>query len=91
MYSSFYETAIQGTDWVDDILLAIDDVKVETPVVKYEITHTPEGVVLSIWEPAKKTQSRLHPYLYRVNYRLDTEIMAQTLLEELLSQLTAHC
>lgn len=49
-------------------------------VLKYNITALEEGVLLSIWEPAARNETRVKPFLYMVKYRLPSEGEARKLL-----------
>ncbi|MBD1852156.1 hypothetical protein [Leptolyngbya sp. FACHB-711] len=64
-------------------------------VLKYNITALEEGVLLSIWEPAARNDTRVKPFLYMVKYRLPSEADARKLLAHYISayktgSLTAH-
>ena len=51
-------------------------------VLKYNITALESGVLLSIWEPAPKNETRVKPFLYMVRYRLSSEADAKKLLAQ---------
>jgi hypothetical protein len=52
----------------------------ETPQLKYNITAIDGGVLLSIWEPAVKSDIRVKPFLFMIRYRLASEGEAKKLL-----------
>ncbi|NJR66824.1 MAG: hypothetical protein HC772_18370 [Leptolyngbyaceae cyanobacterium CRU_2_3] len=54
-------------------------------LIKYNITPFEGGVILSIWEPAAKSEVRVKPFLYMVRYRLPSEVEAMKLLSEYLA------
>ncbi|WP_088891612.1 hypothetical protein [Leptolyngbya ohadii] len=54
-------------------------------VLKYNITALEEGVLLSIWEPAARNETRVKPFLYMVRYRLPSEGEARKLLAHYIS------
>jgi hypothetical protein len=54
-------------------------------LLKYNIAPIEGGVILSIWEPAAKSEVRVKPFLYMVRYRLPSEAEAMTLLAEYLA------
>jgi|GEM_PF-3425851 hypothetical protein len=54
-------------------------------VLKYNITALEDGVLLSIWEPAARNETRVKPFLYMVKYRLPSEADARKLLAHYLS------
>lgn len=41
--------------------------------MKHKIKSTPKGCQLLIWEPAKVTEDRPAPYLYRIKLDFETE------------------
>lgn len=55
------------------------------PHLKYNITVTDSGVVLSIWEPAPKNEERVKPFLFMTRHRLANELEAKKLLAHYLS------
>jgi hypothetical protein len=57
----------------------------EPPHLKYNITTTESGVMLSIWEPAPKTELRVKPFLFMARHRLPSELEAKKLLAHYLS------
>lgn len=54
-------------------------------VLKYNITALDEGVLLSIWEPAARNETRVKPFLYMVKYRLPSETEARRMLAHYIS------
>ncbi|HEY9643343.1 MAG TPA: hypothetical protein V6C57_22835 [Coleofasciculaceae cyanobacterium] len=54
-------------------------------LLKYNIAPIEGGVILSIWEPAAKSEVRVKPFLYMVRYRLPSEAEAMKLLSEYLA------
>lgn len=57
----------------------------EPPHLKYNITATEGGVLLSIWEPAPKNDVRVKPFLFMTRHRLASELEAKRLLAHYLS------
>ncbi|MCL6434224.1 MAG: hypothetical protein K6T90_08385 [Leptolyngbyaceae cyanobacterium HOT.MB2.61] len=55
--------------------------------VQYSITPIEGGVNLCIWEPAGVTEGRSKPFLFKINYRLPSNIEAQKVLREYLKSL----
>jgi hypothetical protein len=58
---------------------------VEAPHLKYNITLIDGGVLLSIWEPAPKSDVRVKPFLFMTRHRLPSELEAKKLLAHYLS------
>lgn len=54
-------------------------------LLKYNITSTPGGVLLRIWEPASKDEIRVKPFLFMLKYRLPSEADARKFLADYLS------
>lgn len=54
-------------------------------LLKYNVTPIEGGVILSVWEPAAKTDVRVKPFLYMVRYRLPSEAEAMKLLSQYLA------
>ncbi len=78
--SDFLRGELQGDRRSSPSLL---DMAPEFPsVLKYNITALESGVLLSIWEPAPKNETRVKPFLYMVRYRLDCEADARKLLAQ---------
>ena len=48
--------------------------------IHYRVTAIETGVRLRLWEPASKTEQRVSPYLFMVNYVLATETEAKRVL-----------
>lgn len=55
------------------------------PHLKYNITTVDGGVLLSIWEPAPKSDVRVKPFLFMTRHRLPSEVEARKLLAHYLS------
>jgi hypothetical protein len=53
-----------------------------SPVFKYSITPTDEGVLLRIWEPAPMNEVRAKPFLFMAKHRLRTEDEVQEMLDQ---------
>jgi hypothetical protein len=80
---SSQDVCVNDLDWVDRVLVSAG--VQENPLsssLKYSITPTEEGFHLSIWEPAPLTSTRLRPYLFMANYRLDSEEAADRILRQ---------
>ncbi|MBF2048889.1 MAG: hypothetical protein EDM05_67705 [Leptolyngbya sp. IPPAS B-1204] len=58
---------------------------VAPPHLKYNITCIEGGVLLSIWEPAPKSDVRVKPFLFMTRHRLPSELEAKKLLAHYLS------
>jgi hypothetical protein len=58
---------------------------VEPPHLKYNMTRIEGGVLLSIWEPAPKSDVRVKPFLFMTRHRLASELEAKKLLAHYLS------
>jgi hypothetical protein len=58
---------------------------VEPPHLKYNMTTIEGGVLLSIWEPAPKSDVRVKPFLFMTRHRLASELEAKKLLAHYLS------
>jgi hypothetical protein len=54
-------------------------------VLKYNIFHKEDGVLLCMWEPAPLTEMRVKPFLYMVRQRVESEAEAMDLLNQYLS------
>jgi hypothetical protein len=52
----------------------------EPPRLKYNITAIDGGVLLSIWEPAPKSDVRVKPFLFMSRHRLPSELEARKML-----------
>ena len=48
--------------------------------IHYRLTVIEDGVRLRLWEPAPKTNQRVSPYLFMVNYVLTSETEAKEVL-----------
>ena len=48
--------------------------------IHYRVTVLENGVRLRLWEPASKTEQRVSPYLFMVNYVLASEAEAKRVL-----------
>jgi hypothetical protein len=48
--------------------------------MNYSIISSGTEIVLSIWEPAQVTESRILPFLFKTNYRLSSEAEAHRML-----------
>lgn len=46
----------------------------------YSIISSGTEIVLSIWEPAQVTESRILPFLFKTNYRFSSEAEAHRML-----------
>jgi len=46
----------------------------------YSIISKGTEIVLSIWEPAQVTESRILPFLFKTNYRFSSEAEAHRML-----------
>jgi hypothetical protein len=57
----------------------------EPPHLKYNITLVEGGVLLTIWEPAPKSEVRVKPFLFMSRHRLPSEGEARKLLNHYLS------
>lgn len=57
----------------------------DPPHLKYNITAIEGGVLLSIWEPAPKTELRVKPFLFMSRHRLPSELEAKKLLAHYLA------
>lgn len=57
----------------------------EPPHLKYNITAIEGGVLLSIWEPAPKSDVRVKPFLFMSRHRLPSELEAKKMLAHYLS------
>jgi hypothetical protein len=57
----------------------------EPPHLKYNITAIDGGVLLSIWEPASKTDVRVKPFLFMSRHRLPSELEAKKMLAHYLA------
>ncbi len=57
----------------------------EPPHLKYNITAIDGGVLLSIWEPAAKTDVRVKPFLFMSRHRLPSELEAKKMLAHYLA------
>lgn len=53
--------------------------------LKYNVTPTTDGVLLSIWEPAPITDKRVRPFLFMAKHRLPSDAQAQEILDYYLS------
>lgn len=54
-------------------------------VVQYSINVTDRSVHLRLWEPKPATKERLRPFLFAVNYFMETEEEAYLFLQQYLS------
>ncbi|MFM7427540.1 MAG: hypothetical protein ACKO7W_21495 [Elainella sp.] len=65
----------------------------DPPHLKYNITTHEGSVVLSIWEPAPKNDSRVKPFLFMSRHRLPSEREAKKLLAHYLAvyRHATHC
>lgn len=57
----------------------------EPPHLKYNITAIDGGVLLSIWEPAPKSEVRVKPFLFMSRHRLPSELEAKKMLAHYLA------
>ncbi|MGP1386540.1 MAG: hypothetical protein ACTS2F_23480 [Thainema sp.] len=53
-------------------------------MLHYSIDQRPNGVYLRVWEPKSPTRQRPRPFLFAMNYILETEEEAYDLLHEYL-------
>jgi hypothetical protein len=56
--------------------------------IRYKVTPEDTGITLCIWETASVTESRINPFLFKLNYRLSSEAEVQTVLNCCLSLLS---
>ncbi|UBF25896.1 hypothetical protein K9N68_30865 [Kovacikia minuta CCNUW1] len=54
------------------------------PPIQYSITQNEEGVTLCIWEPARITEVRVKPFLFKINHRLPSNDEARRVLSDYL-------
>lgn len=57
----------------------------EPPHLKYNIAAIEGGVLLSIWEPAVKSDVRVKPFLFMSRHRLPSELEAKKMLAHYLA------
>ncbi len=57
----------------------------DPPHLKYNITFREGSVLLSIWEPAPKNDSRVKPFVFMSRHRLPSEREAKKLLAHYLA------
>jgi hypothetical protein len=57
----------------------------DPPHLKYNITSHEGSVLLSIWEPAPKNDTRVKPFLFMSRHRLSSEREAKKLLAHYLA------
>lgn len=70
-------------DWIDQVLHSADvEQHLSSSPIRYRISQTDDGVILSLWETAPTTPTRSSPYLYMVNHRLPSEFAAQQVLAQ---------
>lgn len=55
------------------------------PLLKYNITPMAEGVLLRIWEPAERDETRVKPFLFMLKYRMSSEAEAKKFFTTYLS------
>lgn len=60
------------------------DVPATNHMLHYTIDQRPNGVCLRVWEPKSPTRQRPRPFLFAMNYILETEDEAYNLLHEYL-------
>lgn len=48
----------------------------------YSISSIGAEIILSIWESAQVTESRILPFLFKTNYRLSSEAEAHLMLRD---------
>ncbi|MEX0268501.1 hypothetical protein AB3R30_05120 [Leptolyngbyaceae cyanobacterium UHCC 1019] len=46
----------------------------------YSLIASGTEIILSVWEPAQITESRILPFLFKTNYRLSSEAEAHRML-----------
>lgn len=56
-----------------------------SPLIKYNITPTEGGVLLKIWEPAERNETRIKPFLFMLKYRMPSERAAKEFLADYFS------
>lgn len=84
--------AIQKTvspemDWVDRVLVSAGVGEEEAPLaLEYQIIHSEDGIILSVWEPAPLTPNRVSPFMFKVNQRVESEVEAHRVLNRYLFQ-----
>lgn len=84
------ETLTHEFDWVDKVLAAADADESQPSIpIRHSITSVEGGFLLSIWEPAIASRSRPTAYLYQINYRVESEAIAQQVLADHLSHFSA--
>lgn len=59
-------------------------VPAKSHLLHYSIDQRPNGVYLRVWEPKSPTRQRPRPFLFAMNYILETEDEAYDLLHEYL-------
>jgi hypothetical protein len=80
------ETLTNEFDWVDMVLVSATEDSSQTLVpIRYTLTTVDSGILLTIWETAAPTTSRPAAYLYKLNYRLESDSEVQPILDWYLS------
>jgi GrpB-like predicted nucleotidyltransferase (UPF0157 family) len=74
-------------DWVDSVLVSAGVNDAAKPTLEYKIVQSPEGLVISIWEPAPLTATRVSPFMFKVNHRVDSEEEAHRVLNDYLARI----
>jgi len=74
-------------DWVDSVLVSAGVDDGAKPALEYQILQSPEGLVVSIWEPAPLTPTRVSPFMFKVNHRVDSEEEAHRVLNDYLAHI----
>lgn len=80
--------ATSDMDWVDKVLVSagIDDHAIPAGL-EYAITQSEEGMMVSIWEPAPLTPTRVSPFMFKVNHRVESQEEAHQFLNRYLQQI----
>jgi hypothetical protein len=75
-------------DWVDRVLASagLGDQAVPSGL-EYAIVQSDEGLMVSIWEPAPLTPTRVSPFMFKVNHRVDSKEEAYQFLRRYLPQI----
>lgn len=81
MYS-LSDTLTHENDWIDMVLASSGtDTQESHSSIRYAVSAIENGILLSIWEIAVPTTSRPASYLYKLNYRLESEAEVQEILD----------
>lgn len=81
MYS-LSDTLTHENNWIDMVLASSGtDTQGSHSSIRYAVSAIENGILLSIWEIAVPTTSRPASYLYKLNYRLESETEVQEILD----------